>query len=117
MKTKFKLKLNQNELKAIGAACECVVREYGDINDLTDLISVGTCEQLWTRLRNMYRPDLDKYTLLLSAAEVQVLLGIVSTVLNLGGEPFFAAVGSRIGLELNQQVDHELQAYKAMRIH
>ena len=111
---KFKLKLNQNELKSVGTCCLYCMQQVHHVRTLQGLISVETCERLYLRMRNMYRPDKNEYTLRLNTAEVDAVVNHVVPVMEFSEEPFFNIVGCGIGEDLRKQIDRELTIFNAM---
>jgi hypothetical protein len=105
---KFKLKMNQTELKALGSNCMFAAREIGRVSTINELIAIETCEKLWIRMQNMYRPDVERYTLRLSAVELKTLLAWVFPVMNKSDEMFFYMLAQSFGNELFSQLSREM---------
>lgn len=112
---KFKLKLNQNEMKAVGTCSLYCMQQVHHAKTLQGLINAETCERLYLRMRNMYRPDKNEYTIRLNAVEVEAIVNYVVPVMEFSEEPFFNIVGCGIGEELRKQIDRELTIFNAMR--
>ncbi len=110
---KFKLRLNQNELKALGSSCMYAAREFKHVSEINELITVETCERLWNRVHNMYRPDVDKYTMRLSAVEAQTLMDFVFPVMQASEEIFFDLIAGAFSNELHHQLDREIHVLNA----
>lgn len=113
--TRFKLKLNQNEMKALAGGCTLAARNIEKPGNAAELAMVETCERLWSRLRNIYRPDRDKYTIRLSAMEVHVLAYYVLTWLRNTNEPYLRTMGYNLQEELRKQEEREVNVFNAMR--
>ncbi len=112
---KFKLKLNQDEMKAVGSCCVYAARSYGKAVSVDSLAILETCERMWSRLRNMYRPDREKYTVKLGAMEARVLTYTVLPAMRDSSEPYLHTVGYTLLDELRKQVEREVNIYNAMR--
>ena len=112
---KFKLKMNQNEMRVLGSCCIYTVRMCGKVDSISRIAVLETCERLWSRMRNMYRPDRDKYTITLSAMEVITLTGSVLPRMQDSEEPLLRTVGFTFGEELRKQCEREINIYNAMR--
>jgi hypothetical protein len=105
---KFKLKMNQTELKALGSNCMFATREIGRVSTINELIAIETCERLWTRMQNMYRPDVERYTLRLSVVELKTLLAWVFPVMRKSDEIFFDLLAQSFENELLFQLGREM---------
>ena len=73
-----------------------------------------TCERLWSRLRNMYRPDRDRYTVQLNAIEVTALTNVVTPLLREADNPGMRSIGYAMDEELRKQIEREVNIYNAM---
>ncbi len=113
--SRFKLKLTDDELRVVGSSCLYAVRRNGKVGHIATLALLETCERLWGRMRNMYRPDRESYTIRLSAEEVQALTQEVLPHIASYDEPFIRAIGTTIQEELVRQMDRELNIYNSMR--
>lgn len=82
---------------------------------LQGLVIYETLERLWSRMRNMYRPGRDRYTVQLNATEVDVLMTVVVPDLRNGDDPYITALANRIEDSLFNQVDKEINIYNSMR--
>lgn len=82
---------------------------------LQGLVIYETLERLWSRMRNMYRPGRDRYTVQLNATEVDVLMTVVVPDLRNGHDPYITALANRIEDSLFNQVDKEINIYNSMR--
>lgn len=82
---------------------------------LQGLVIYETLERLWSRMRNMYRPSRDRYTVQLNATEVDVLMTVVVPDLRNGDDPYITALANRIEDSLFNQVDKEINIYNSMR--
>ena len=80
-----------------------------------ELAMVETCERLWSRLRNIYRPDRDKYSIRLGAMEVHVLTCLVLPYLSNTNEPYIRTMSYTAQEELRKQEEREVNIYNAMR--
>ena len=113
--SKFKIKLNQMEMKTLGSCCVYAARNAGRVECVAGLAILETCERLWSRMRNMYRPDRDKYTLRLGAMEVLTLTAIVLPAMRDMDEPIVRTMGYAFAEELRKQSEREINIYNAMR--
>ena len=113
--SKFKLKLNQMEMKTLGSCCVYAARNMGRVECVAGLAILETCERLWSRMRNMYRPDRDKYTLRLGAMEVHTLTATVLPAMRDMDEPIVRTMGYSFAEELRKQSEREINIYNAMR--
>lgn len=111
---KFKLKMNQNEMRVLGSCCAYTVRMGGKADSISRIAILETCERLWSRMRNMYRPDREKYTITLSAMEVVTLTSTVLPLMQDSEEPLLRTVGFAFSEELRKQIDRELTVFNAM---
>lgn len=111
---KFKLKINQNEMRALAVYCEVSAKSLMSVSALHQLIWVETCERLWSRMRNMFRPDRDKYTLRLNASEVETLTVFVLPEAQDSDDPFVRSMGFTMKEELEKQASREINIYNAM---
>lgn len=112
--SKFKLKLNQMEMKTLGSCCVYAARNTMIVKSVVGLAGVETCERLWSRMRNMYRPDRDKYTLRLGAMEVYTLTDVVLKTMRGMDEPLIRTMGYAFAEELRKQIEREINIYNAM---
>jgi len=112
---KFKLKMNQNEMRVLGSCCAYVARMGGKADSISRIAILETCERLWSRMRNMYRPNRDKYTVTLSAMEVVTLTTTVLPMMQESGEPLLRPIGFAFSEELRKQGEREINIYNAMR--
>jgi len=112
--TKFKLKINQNEMRALAVYCEVSAKGFRRIADLGELIDVETCDRLWSRMRNIFRPDRDKYTLRLNASEVATLRTLVLPEALLSEDSFVRSMAYAMKEELEKQVSREIMVFNAM---
>ena len=113
--SKFKIKLNQMEMKTLGSCCVYAARNMGRVECVAGLAILETCERLWSRLRNMYRPDRDKYTLRLGAMEVHTLTATVLPAMRDMDEPIVRTMSYAFAEELRKQSEREINIYNAMR--
>ena len=117
--SKFKIKLNQAEMKFIAGVCMAAAAG-GDARmpqadqSVMILAMNETCERLWSRLRNMYRPDRDRYTVQLNAIEVTALTNVVTPLLREADNPGMRSIGYAMDEELRKQIDWEVNIYNAM---
>ena len=117
--SKFKIKLNQAEMKFIAGVCMAAAaggdarRPQADQRVMT-LAMHETCERLWSRLRNMYRPDRDRYTVQLNAIEVTALTNVVTPLLREADNPGMRSIGYAMDEELRKQIEREVNIYNAM---
>jgi len=117
--SKFKIKLNQAEMKFIAGVCMAAAAG-GDARmpqadqSVMMLAMNETCERLWSRLRNMYRPDRDRYTVQLSAMEVTTLTNVVTPLLREADNPGMRSIGYAMDEELRKQIEREVNIYNAM---
>lgn len=111
---RFKLKMNQNELKAVAAACSATPQLIEKPKNAAALSVVETCERLWSRLRNIYRPDRDKYSIRLGATEVHILTEVMIPIMKDQEEPLVRSIGYAMDEELRKQIEREINIYNAM---
>lgn len=117
--SKFKLKLNQAEMKFIAGVCMAAAAG-GDARmpqadqSVMILAMNETCERLWSRLRNMYRPDRDRYTVQLNAIEVTALTNVVTPLLREADNPGMRSIGYAMDEALRKQIEREVNIYNAM---
>ena len=117
--SKFKIKLNQAEMKFIAGVCMAAATG-GDARmpqadqSVMILAMNETCERLWSRLRNMYRPDRDRYTVQLNAIEVTALTNVVTPLLRGADNPGMRSIGYAMDEELRKQIEREVNIYNAM---
>ena len=117
--SKFKLKLNQAEMKFI-AGVYMAAAAGGDARmpqadqSVMMLAMNETCERLWSRLRNMYRPDRDRYTVQLNAIEVTALTNVVTPLLREADNPGMRSFGYAMDEALRKQIEREVNIYNAM---
>lgn len=117
--SKFKIKLNQAEMKFIAGVCMAAAAG-GDARmpqadqSVMILAMNETCERLWSRLRNMYRPDRDRYTVQLNAIEVTALTNVVTPLMREADNPGMRSVGYAMDEELRKQIEREVNIYNAM---
>ena len=114
---KFKLKLNQNELKLLVSSCLYVPKEYGNADDLGMLSAQEMCIRMSSRLASMFRTDKQKYNIRLNATEAQVLYAFIVPCLQLSEEPWHRSVGYGVAKELDRQLNHEMSVFNAMYHH
>ena len=107
---KFKLKLNQNEMKAVGTCSLYCMQQVHHAKTLQGLINAETCERLYLRMRNMYRPDKNEYTIRLNAAEVEAIVNYVVPVMEFSEEPFFNIVGCGL-LSFNNVINFRFNCF------
>lgn len=112
--SKFKLKLNQMEMKTLGACCVYAARNAGRVECVAELAILETCERLWSRLRNIYRPDRDKYSLRLGVTEVHILTEVMLPLMQDQEEPLVRTIGYAFQEELRKQIEREVNIYNAM---
>lgn len=118
--SKFKIKLNQAEMKFIAGVCMAAAAG-GDARmpqadqSVMILAMNETCERLWSRLRNMYRPDRDRYTVQLNAIEVTALTNVVTPLLREADNPGMRSIGYAMDEALRKQIEREVNIYNAMR--
>ncbi len=117
--SKFKIKLNQAEMKFIAGVCMAAAAG-GDARmpqadqSVMILAMNETCERLWSRLRNMYRPDRDRYTVQLNAIEVTALTNVVTPLLREADNPGMRSIGYAMDEALRKQIEREVNIYNAM---
>lgn len=117
--SKFKIKLNQPEMKFIAGVCMAAAAG-GDARmpqadqSVMMLAMNETCERLWSRLLNMYRPDRDRYTVQLNAIEVTALTNVVTPLMREADNPGMRSVGYAMDEELRKQIEREVNIYNAM---
>ncbi len=117
--SKFKIKLNQAEMEFIAGVC-MVAAAGGDARmpqadqSVMILAMNETCERLWSRLRNMYRPDRDRYIVQLNVIEVAVLTNVVTPALRKADNPGMRSIGYAMDEELRKQIEREVNIYNAM---
>ena len=116
---KFKLKFNQNEMKVVAGVCMAAsvggdARMPEAAQSVMMLAMNETCERLWSRLRNMYRPDRDRYTVQLNAIEVTTLTNVVTPLLKESDNPGMRSIGYAMDEELRKQIEREVNIYNAM---
>lgn len=112
---RFKLKLNQMEMKTLGSCCVYAARNAGKVESVAGLAILETCERLWSRLRNMYRPDRDRYSIRLGAMEAHTLAATVLPAMREMDEPLVRTMGYAFSEELRKQIEREVNIYNAMR--
>ncbi len=112
---KFKVKLNDLEIRALAMTAANIGVKGPKVNSLQDLIIYETLERLWSRMRNMYRPGLKKYCLRLNSMETQVMRDVLATLMRSGDDPYMVSLGNRIEESLYNQVNTEINIYNAMR--
>ena len=112
---RFKLKLNDMEIRALAMAAANVGVRGPKVNSLQDLIIYETLERLWSRMRNVYRPDMKKYCLRLNSTEAQVMRDVLATMMRSGDDPYMVSLGNRIEESLFNQVNTEINIYNAMK--
>lgn len=113
--SKFKLKMNGMEMKAVAMVAANIGINGSGPRSLQELVIYETLERLWSRMRNMYRPGRDRYTVQLNATEVDVLMTVVVPDLRNGDDPYITALANRIEDSLFNQVDKEINIYNSMR--
>lgn len=113
--SKFKLKMNGMEMKAVAMVAANIGINGSGPRSLQGLVIYETLERLWSRMRNMYRPGRDRYTVQLNATEVDVLMTVVVPDLRNGDDPYITALANRIEDSLFNQVDKEINIYNSMR--
>ena len=95
--------------------CEVSAKGFRRIADLGELIDVETCDRLWSRMRNIFRPDRDKYTLRLNASEVATLRGDSSAAgSRIPGRFVCQEYRLRHGRGAEKQVSREIMIFNAM---
>lgn len=117
--SKFKIKLNQAEMKFVAGVCMSAAtgvdaRMPQADQSVTLLAMTETCERLWSRLRNMYRPDRDRYTVQLNAIEVTALTNVVTPLMREADNPGMRSIGYAMDEELRKQIEREVNIYNAM---
>ena len=117
--SKFKIKLNQAEMKVVAGVCMSAAtgidaRMPQADQSVTLLAMTETCERLWSRLRNMYRPDRSHYTVQLNATEVMTLTNVVAPLLRDADDPGMRTIGYAMDEELRKQIEREVNIYNAM---
>lgn len=112
---KFKVKLNDLEIRALAMTAANVGINGPKAESLQALMIFETLERLVSRIRNMYRPDLKKYCLRLNTTETQVVMEVLVPVMRSGDDPYMMTLGNRIEDSLFNQVNTEINIYNAMR--
>lgn len=112
---KFKLKLNQIELKALGSSCLYESKSLGNVNCLEEIVLVDTLERLYLRTWNMFAIDREKYNLRLNAIEAHIVGHILAPKMKCSQELLISNLGCYIEIELDKQLDRELCLFNAKR--
>lgn len=113
--SRFKLKMNGMEMKAVAMAAANIGIFGSGPGSLRGLVIYETLERLWSRMRNMYRPGRDRYTVQLNATEVDVMMSVVCQELRNGDDPYMTVLACKIEEALFNQVNNEINIYNAMR--
>lgn len=109
------MKLNDTEMKALAMTAANIGIHGSGARTLQGLIIYETLERLWSRMRNMYRPGRDSYTLQLNATETDTVMTVVCQHLFAVDDPFMTGLANRIHDSLYNQVNNEINIYNAMR--
>lgn len=111
---RFKVKLNGVEMRMIGITAVNAARDHGAANCAMDLVVMDSLERIWSRLRNMYRPDKDRYTVQFSSVEAFVMTDWIVPTLLATDDPMPQSLGMRLEQELFNQINRECNIYNAM---
>lgn len=111
---RFKIKLSGVEMRVLAMTAVNVSKELCPVKDISDLVLTESLERIWSRLRNMYRPDMDRYTVQMSAVETSVTTDWIVPWLLSSDDPFMQSFGGRIQQELYNQINRECNVYNAM---
>ncbi|MCQ2275421.1 MAG: hypothetical protein MJZ87_00515 [Bacteroidales bacterium] len=111
---RFKIKLNGVEMKQLAMTAVNVAKCQCPVSSEADLVLTETLERVWSRLRNMYRPDKDKYTVQMSAVETSVIYAYVVPFLVATDDPMLQSFGMRLEQDLFNQINRECNIYNAM---
>lgn len=113
--SRFKLKMNGMEMKAVAMVAANIGIHGSGPRSLQGLVIYETLERLWSRMRNMYRPGRERYTVQLNATEVDVMMSVLCQELRSGDDPLMTVLANRIEDSLFNQVNNELNIYNSMR--
>ena len=111
---KFKLKLNQNEIKLLAWCCMYAPGQAGKANGARDLAEQETCMKLAEKMLGMYRIDKPNYSLRLNTMETYLLATLIVPRLQNSDNPLCRCVGYLIAEDLGRQVIRELEVFNAM---
>lgn len=114
---RFKLKLDQNELKLLWSCCMRTIQTDGKAIGLIDLAAQETVLRLAERLDGMFRCDKQKYTLRLSTMEAYAVRCWFIPMLEEASEPWMQTAGYCIADELERQRNHEISVFNARYHH
>ena len=111
---RFKAKMNGVEMKMLAMVTVNVARSINPVVNIQELVSVDVMERIWSRMRNMYRPDKDRYTVQFSSVEAMVITDYIVPAMMTSDDAVLMSFGSRIRQELYNQVNRECNIYNAM---
>ena len=111
---RFKIKLNGVEMQQLAMTAVNVAKYICPVGSVADLVLTESLERVWSRLRNMYRPDKDKYTVQLSAVETSVIYVHVVPFLVETDDPMAKSLGMRLEQDMFNQINRECNIYNAM---
>lgn len=114
MRNRCKIKLNDLEIKSLGVILQDMHARSGMVSSIGDLIDREVYQLLFERMRNMYRPGKDKYTLQMNMAEVRVVLVYVLPYMINWGDALVMSLAMRMEQELDNQVNAEINIYNSM---
>lgn len=109
-----KIKLNGMEMKVLAMSVANAGVASGSVTNLQELMRMESLERLWSRLRNMYRPNKEKFTVQLSASEAETLLHVVIPYAVNNCDGYVMSFCSRIEEQLRNQVNGVINIYNSM---
>jgi len=113
--SRFKLKMNGMEMKAVAMVAANIGIHGSGPRSLQGLVIYETLERLWSRMRNMYRPGRERYTVQLNATETDTVMTVVCPQLRNADDPYMTVLACKIEEALFNQVNNEINIYNAMR--
>lgn len=110
---RFKIKFNGMEMKLLAACASYIGRKY-EVASLRDMVDVETMSRIWSRLRNMFRPDKDRYTVQFSSVEVMIIVDVIIPFMMDNGDALSRALAFRMQQETDSQINREINIYNSI---
>lgn len=110
--SRFKLRLSDVEMDVFGNCIAYVVKRSG-CSTIYELARCESLENVFNRMKRMYRPDKRKYTVRLSAIEASSMLDLMNETMNAKVSGSILAFITPIYQSLDNQVTNELNIYNS----
>lgn len=111
---RFKIKLNGIELQVVAMsvvnACVAVKR----VEDIQTLMRMEALERLFNRMKNMYRPDKDRFTIQLNTFEAEALTTVVVPYVAINNDTYVVSLFHRLEESLFNQFSTAINIYNSI---